>query len=99
MLRNRSDVKLVDGGFLLARLRTPVRGRAAKKDSLRMSLRNFRRRIIEEQALCQFALVLGDGREALDAFGVDDREIETCLGAIVKKNGIDHLARSGRQAE
>ena len=43
--------------------------------------------------------MLGDRREALDALGVDDGEIEAGLRAVVEKNGVDHFARAGRQAE
>ena len=99
MLGNRGDVKLVDRGLLLARLRAPVGRRAAEQRSLRMRLREFPRRAIEEQIFGELALVLGNRREALDALGVHDREIEPRLRAVIQENGVDHFARAGRQSE
>src|SRR5580700_8784152 len=99
MFGNRCDVKLIDRGSLFFALRAPIGSRAAKQRCLRMSLWNFCRRIIEEQIFRQLALLLGDGGVSLDAFGIDDGEIQACFGAVVKEYRIDHFARSGREAE
>ena len=99
MFGDRGDVELIDGGFLLARLLAPVGGGAANYFGLRMRVRDFSWDAIEEQIFGQRALVLGDRREALDALGVDDGEIEAGLRAVVEKDGVDDFAGAGREAE
>ncbi len=99
VLGDCGDVKLVDGDFLLARLLAPVFGRFTKQRRVRVILRHMRGAMVEEQIFGEPALIFGDGGEALDAFGVDDGEIETGLGAVVEENGVDHFARAGGQSE
>ena len=99
MFGDRRNMELIDGGFLLARLLAPVGRGAANYCGLRMRVRDVSRDTVEEQIFGQRALVLGDRREALDAFGVDDGEIEAGLRAVVEKDGVDDFARAGRKAE
>ena len=47
----------------------------------------------------QTALFSRNGRETLQLFGVDDGEVKAGLGRVIKEDGIDYLARRGRQAE
>ena len=75
MFGDCGDVKLIDGGFLLARLLAPVGRGAANYFGLRMRVWDFSGDTIEEQIFGQRALVLGDRREALDALSVDNGEI------------------------
>src|SRR5579863_748038 len=96
---NCSDMELIDGGLLFARLRPPIIRRAMEKRGLGMPGRDFPRHAIEKKILGKQALMLGDRRETLDALGVDDSQIESSLRAVVEKDGIHNLARTRRQAE
>src|SRR5260370_30071958 len=60
---------------------------------------DFRWRMGEEKIFREAALVLGDAREALEFFGVDDGEVEASLGAVIEEDGIYDFARAWRQAE
>src|SRR5579862_5236594 len=64
-----------------------------------MVRRNIFRRMIVEKIFGELAFVLWDRGESLDAFGVDDCEIESRFRAVIKKNRINYFARAGRQAE
>ena len=79
-------------------LLAPIRGCAAKNRSLGCPP-EFPRWMIEQQILRELAFVLGDRGEALDAFGIDDGEIEARFRAVVEENGVHHLARAGGQTE
>src|SRR5262249_58522519 len=46
----------------------------------------------KEQILAQPPLLLGKRRVALELLGVDERHIQSGLGAVVKKDGVEHLA-------
>ncbi len=65
MFGDCGDVKLVDGGLLLARLRAPIFRSAAQKRGLRVLLRHLRGRVVEEQIFREPPLVLGNRSEAL----------------------------------
>lgn len=64
-----------------------------------MIVRYLRRNVVEQEVLGQLALVLGNRRETLDAFGIDDGEIEACLGAVIEEDGVNNLARARWQPE
>src|SRR6185437_9265760 len=99
MLGDGGDVKLVDCGFLLARLAAPIGGGVAQEHGLGMTGGKGARRRIEEQVFGKGAFGFGNRGEALDAFGVDDGEIEAGLRAVIQEHGIDDFARAGGKAE
>src|SRR6185437_3891855 len=99
MLGDGGDVKLVDGGFLLARLAAPIGGGVAQEHGLGMTGGKGARRRIEEQVFGKGAFGFGNRGEARDAFGVDDGEIEAGLRAVIQEHGIDDFARAGGKAE
>jgi len=95
MSRDRRDMELVDGGLLLAGLRAPV----VRGGSKQLRARLIRGRRVEQQVLGEAAFLEADGWEALQLLGVDDGQIQAGLSAVVQKDGVDRLARGGRQAK
>ena len=57
------------------------------------------RRRIEQQILGQAALFFGERGEALQAFGVDDGQVQPGFRRVVEEHGIHHFARGGGQSE
>ena len=83
--------------------------RRVRRDVLLAEVRRRRRRggicaerplsVFEEQVLGQLALLLRDRRVALELLGVDDREVEAGLGAVVQEDRVSSLAAGVGQAE
>src|SRR5437660_8230635 len=97
MLGDGGDMKLIDGGALLFRLLAPIGGNIAKERGGRMVGGKLRGRMRKEKIFGEAALVFGNGREALELFGVHDGEVETGFGAVIEEHGIDDFARTRRQ--
>ena len=56
-------------------------------------------RLIEDEVVGQLALVLGDLVVGRDVVGVDHREVEPRLHAVVEEDRVEHRARARRDAE
>jgi hypothetical protein len=97
--RYHCDVELGDGDLLVTRLQAPILWNIFKYGGVRMIGWHIYGRRIEQQSFGQTALMLGDDGEALEFFGVDDREIEAGLGGVAEKDGVDDFAGGGGQAE
>src|SRR5260221_14753011 len=97
MFGNRRDMKLVYGGALLFRLLAPVRGNIAEQRGTRMIGGKFRGRVREEKIFRKPPLVFRNRSEALEFFRVDNGQVQAPFGAVVKENGVDHLAGPSRQ--
>ena len=52
-----------------------------------------------DQILGELALLFGNRRIALQLFGVDDREVEAGLHAMIEHHGVQHFAAGLRQSE
>ena len=50
---------------------------------------------VEEEVFSELAFLGWDGGEALELFCVDDGEVETGLGAVVKEDAVDDFAGVG----
>ena len=57
------------------------------------------RRIVRQQILGEFLLLLGDGRVTLQLLGIHNRQIKPRLGGVIEEHRIDHLACGRGQPE
>ena len=92
-------MELVDGDFFFARLGAPVFGGGAEEIVAGVIRGDGGGRGVEEKMFGEAALVFGDGGVALQLFGVDDGEVEAGFGGVIKKDGVDHFAGGGGEAE
>ncbi len=88
MLVDGSDVMLVDRGALFFRLLAVIVGRVEAGE-----------RQVPEQMFDELLFLVGDRGVTLELLGVDDGEVQTGFRCVIEKDGIDDLARGGRQAE
>src|SRR5262249_9412602 len=79
---------LIDDDFLLRCLPPPVFRRG-----------DFGGGRVVEQILGQTALFSGDRSEPFQLLRVDDRQVQSGLGAVVQENGVDHFTGRRRQTQ
>ena len=94
VLGDGRDVELVERRLFLRALLPPILRRRAQQFVFRIH-----RRRVEQQVLRQPPLLFRDGCKALQLLGVDDRQVQPRLGAVIEEDRIHHFARLRGKAE
>ena len=99
MVAHGRDVILIHRDLLFAALLAPVLRHSLQDLVVRMIGRHVGGRGIEQQVFRQPPLFHRDRREALQAFGIHDRQVQASLRAVIQEDRVHHFARRSGQAE